>query len=169
MPGHLRGRPQRRRRPGHEPPPPLRHRQGPLLLLPQGQHRAVRQEGDRRAGRGEFRRSDLRRLRAGRRRRDVRRAHRQPQPHGRRAAQGVRGLRREPRRDGLRELPLRVQGPVPRRGQARLRGSPDGSRPRSRGRRRQTRRRLLRGHLRPQDLRARPQGARGRQDRHRER
>ena len=49
-----------------------------------------------------------------RRRRPLRGADRQPQPDRGRAPQGVRGLRRQPRRQRLRQLPVRLQGPVPR-------------------------------------------------------
>ena len=61
-----------------------------------------------------FEEVDLRGLRPRRRRRPLRGPDRQPEPDRRRPPQGVRGLRRQPRRDRLRQLPLQLQGPLPR-------------------------------------------------------
>ncbi len=55
------------------------------------------------------RRSAVRGLRAGRRRGDHRRAHRQQEPHGRRAAAHAREARRQPRRDQRRRLDVRTR------------------------------------------------------------
>ena len=91
LPRGLRRRAQRRRRPRRQHAAPLRDRQGALVQRPQGQHRALDQEGDRRARRRELRGSRLRGLWTRRRGRALRGPDRQPQPHRRRAAPGVRG------------------------------------------------------------------------------
>ena len=112
----------------------------------------------------ELRGGHLRGLRPCRRGALRRGAHRQPQPHRRRRPRGVHAGRRQPRRDGLGRVPVRAQGPDPRRqGGERRRGRAHAPRGHGRRRRGPRRRRRRVGRVRP----ARPtcccqQGARGR-------
>ena len=78
----------------------------------------------------------------GRRRAAGRGGDRQPQPHRLRGPPHLRQARRQPRRAGLRRLPVRQEGPRRRRRRALLRGRPDGRDRRRRGGHRARRRRL---------------------------
>ena len=106
-----RGRTRRRRRPGRQPCPGPGDPQGQGSLHAEGQHRARDRQGHRRGKRRRGDRGDpLRGLRAGRRGGARRGAHREPQPHLRRGQAHLLQERRQPRRAGLRGLPVREEG-----------------------------------------------------------
>ena len=105
---HLGGRAERRRRPQRESPAPLRDRQGPVRTAARRTTSSGRSRRRPANSAARISRRCLRGLRPGRGGRALRGADRQPQSHRRRAAPGVRGLRRQPRRQRVRQLHVQL-------------------------------------------------------------